>query len=78
MKMKDTEAELNRMGDGIPKDGDEQRKFIARVVTFFEFHASSKMHTLLTIFLRLKGSRSTPFLTFVSSIKKYIDNFNFF
>ena len=60
MKMKDTEAELKRMGDGIPKDGDEQRKFISRVVTFFEFHASSKMHTLLKIFLRLKSSRSTP------------------
>ena len=31
-KMKETELELQSMGQGIPQDSDEQRKFISQVV----------------------------------------------
>ena len=33
-KMKETEADLKKMGEGIPKDSDEQRKFISQVGIF--------------------------------------------
>ena len=35
-KMKETELELQSMGQGIPQDSDEQRKFISQVVNLRE------------------------------------------
>ena len=40
-KMKETDAELKRMGEGIPKDSDELRKYISQVVTFSASHKIS-------------------------------------
>ncbi|KAI0216788.1 Interferon-induced GTP-binding protein Mx [Lamellibrachia satsuma] len=34
-KMKETEADLKKMGEGIPKDSDEQRKFISQMLLDF-------------------------------------------